>query len=194
VPGYAVIRPVSVAAQVARDLEADIDSGGGFPGQRPAQRSGTGRAVRRRPDSPSGRDRDAQRRGARSSPCTAGKLHLALTATRRDATRLLVTAAADSDKGTRRGRPGPPAGAGTPRRTPNQVYRPECADRGVWCAGPSGEGHLSPSIYSQVSGRSIYSQVSGRPGDHVRCRGAVASGPVKAATFSSAGDFRGDRG
>jgi len=71
---------------------------------------------------------------------------------------------------------------------PYQVYRPEVPLTAASGAQAVWRGPPSPSIYSQVSGRSIYSQVSGRP---VTTSGvaAVASGPVKAATFSSAGDF-----
>jgi hypothetical protein len=62
---------------------------------------------------------------------------------------------------------------------PYQVYRPEVPLTAASGAQAVWRGPASPSIYSQVSGRPV--TTSGVA--------AVASGPVKAAIFSSAGDF-----
>jgi hypothetical protein len=67
----------------------------------------------------------------------------------------------------------------TPRRNPYQVHRPEVLLTAASGAQAVWRGPPSPSIYSQVSGRPVTTPDVA----------AVASGPVKAAIFSSAGDF-----
>jgi len=80
--------------------------------------------------------------------------------------------------GTRRGRPGRLPVLDAPSH-PYRVYCPEVPLTAASGAQAVWRGPPSSSIYSQVSGRPV--TTSGVA--------AVASGPVKAAIFSSAGDF-----